>query len=144
MYNGINITQTCNYIKILCESFIAKCCKKHLSLLVYLYPMAAACPTPFPCNQAWLTIFNAVTGNPDPKKQAELAKSMNLSYHSGFSEFIWAMTACCPDLAYVSIKLSHSNSCPHEHHYHGLCHALKYLYTTCGCGLYFWKTSPQT
>jgi hypothetical protein len=68
---------------------------------------------------------------------------MNLSYRSGVGELIWAMTTCRPDLAFVSVKLSQSNSCPHKHHYHGLRHALKYLYTTRDDGIYFWRTSPR-
>ena len=65
---------------------------------------------------------------------------MQLSYRSGVGELIWAMTTCRPDLAFVSVKLSQSNSCPHEHHFHGLQHALKYMYTTRDDGLYFWRT----
>ncbi len=68
---------------------------------------------------------------------------MKLSYCSGVGELIWAMTTCRPDLAYAAIKLSQSNHCPHEHHYHGLCHALKYLYITKDDGIYFWRTTPQ-
>jgi hypothetical protein len=81
--------------------------------------------------------INAALGDLDPKKQANLAKSMNLFYHLVVGELIWVMTTCCPYLAYTSIKLSQSNSCPHEHHYHGLHHALKYLYTTQDDSLYF-------
>jgi hypothetical protein len=62
--------------------------------------------------------FNAATGDPDKKVQAKLAKEMKLSYRSGVGELIWAMTTCHPDLVYVVVKLSQSNHCPHEHHYH--------------------------
>jgi hypothetical protein len=104
--------------------------------------MAAACPTPPPCKPNWFKRFNAAIGDPDPKKQANLAKSMHLSYHLGAGELIWAMTTCCLDPAYASVKLSQSNSCFHEHYYHGLRHALKYLYTTWDDGLNLWRTSP--
>jgi hypothetical protein len=67
---------------------------------------------------------------------------MKLNYRGGVGELIWAMTTCRPDLAYTSIKLSQSHLCPHEHHYHGLCHALRYLYKTQNDGLHFWQTSP--
>ena len=53
------------------------------------------------------------------------------------------MTTTCPDLAYASVKLSQANSCPHEHHFHGIKHALKYLYSTKDDGLYFWRTAPR-
>jgi hypothetical protein len=144
MFNGVNITQTRHYIKISCKSFIKKCCDKHLASWMSSFLMAAARPTPFPCNPSCFKKFNAATGDPDPKKQAELAKNMQLSYRSGVGELIWAMTTCCPDLAFVSVKLSQSNSCPHEHHFHGLRHALKYMYTTCDDGLYFWRTESRS
>jgi hypothetical protein len=127
MFDGIDITQTRDYIKISCKSFIDKFCEKHLASWMSSYLMAAASPTPLPCNPNWFKKFNAAIGDPDPKKQADLAKSMHLSYHSGVGDLIWAMTTCCPGLAYASVKLSQTNSCPHEHHYHGLCHALKIL-----------------
>ncbi len=130
MYNGIDIIQTCDYIKISCKSFVKKCCEKHLATWMSSYVMAVACPTPFPCDSTWYKKFNSATGNPDHKKQASLAKSMNLSYRSGVGELIWVMTTCQPDLAFVSVELSQLNSCPHKCHYHGLRHALKYLYTT--------------
>ncbi len=40
------------------------------------------------------------------------------------------MTTCQPDIAFTSVKLSQSNSRPAEIHYHGLKHAIRYLYTT--------------
>ena len=53
------------------------------------------------------------------------------------------MTTCRPDLSYASVKLSQANSCPHELHFHGLKHALKFLYNSCDDGLYFWCTGPR-
>jgi hypothetical protein len=67
---------------------------------------------------------------------------MQLSYHAGVGKLIWAVTTCHPDLAFHSVKLSQSNSCPHKIHYHGLKCALKYLFSTKYDGIYFWWTSP--
>ena len=86
--------------------------------------------------------FSAATGDPDPKAQAKLAKLMEISYLSGVGEIIWVMTTCCPDMAYTSVKLSQASTCPHEHHFHGVKHPLKYLYSTNDDGLYFWRTAP--
>ncbi len=62
----------------------------------------------------------------DKDDQAHLAKEMKLNYRGGIGKVIWAMTTCCPDLAYVSVKLLQSNLYPHEHHYNydSLGHAL--------------------
>jgi hypothetical protein len=104
---------------------------------------ASTQPRPFPTDSAWWNEFNKATDNPDEKAQASLAKEMQLSYCAGVGKLIWAMTTCRPDLAFASVKLSQSNSCPHKIHYHGLKCALKYLYSTKEDGIYFWWTSPH-
>ena len=53
------------------------------------------------------------------------------------------MTTTRPDVAFTSVKLSQANSAPDEHHYHGVKHALKYLYSTRDDGIYFWRTAPR-
>jgi hypothetical protein len=68
---------------------------------------------------------------------------MQLNYRSGVGELIQAMTTCCPDLAFARVKLSQSTLCPHKLHFHGLKHALKFLYASQDDGLYFWHTSPH-
>ena len=103
----------------------------------------AARSTPLPSDQTFQKKFNSSVGNPDKTVQLTLAKEMQLGYRSGVGELIWAMTICHLDLAYSSVKLSQSNSCPHEIHYQGLKHALKYLYHTRDDGLYFWQTHPR-
>jgi hypothetical protein len=99
-------------------------------------------PNPFPTDSAWCSKFNKVIGDPDEKAQASLAKDMQLNYHAHIGKLIWAMTTCSPALAFASVKLSQSNVCPHKIHYHGLKHALKYLYNSKDDGIYFWRTSP--
>jgi hypothetical protein len=55
------------------------------------YPMPAR-STPLQSDAKWLKKFNTAVGDPDPKVQASLAKSMQLTYCSGIGELIWAMT----------------------------------------------------
>jgi hypothetical protein len=98
--------------------------------------------TPLPSKDKWLEKFNAAV-DPDQKNQANLAKQMQISYRSGIGELIWAMTRCRPNLVYTSVKLSQSNTCPNETHYHGLNHALKFLYNSRNDGIYFWQTAPH-
>jgi hypothetical protein len=88
MFNGIDIIQIQDYIKISCKYFIDKCCEKHLASWMSSYLMAAACPMPLPCNQNWFKKSNAAIGDPDPKKHADLAKSMHFSYRLGVGELI--------------------------------------------------------
>jgi hypothetical protein len=66
---------------------------------------------------------------------------MEIKYKGGVGKLIWAMTTCRHDISFTSVKLSQSNSAPAEHHYHGLKHAIRYIFTTQHDGIYFWRTS---
>jgi hypothetical protein len=123
--------------------FVEKVFQKHLATWMKSAYPNAACSAPLPSDQTFQKKFNSLVGNPNKTAQLNLAKEMQLGYCSGVGELIWAMTTCRPDLAYSSVKLSQSNSCPHKIHYHGLKHALKYLYHTKDDGLYFWQTHPH-
>ncbi len=142
MYNGVDVKQTKNCIKVSCKSFIEKKCNKYLNSWMQNFTSTINCPTPLPTDPTWYTQFNAVVCNPDPKVQSKLAKAMQITYCCGVGELIWAMTTTRPDLAFASVKLSPANSAPDEHHYHGLKHALKYLYSMQDDGIYFWRTAP--
>jgi hypothetical protein len=48
--------------------------------------------------------FNAAMGDPDPKIQARLVKTMEISYQSGVGELIRAMMTTHPNLAYASVN----------------------------------------
>ncbi len=142
MYIRIVVLQMQQYIKISCISYITKICEKYLMSWMCNLTSTDDRPTPLPTDPTWMKKFNAATRDPDPKIQAKSAKTLGLSYRSGVCKLIWAMTTCRPDLAYASVKLSQSNACPHDHHFHGVKHFMKYLYSTCDDGIYFWRTAP--
>jgi hypothetical protein len=143
MYNGINILQTRYYIKINLRTCIDKIFEPYFAIWIKNAYPSPACLSPLPLDHMWLKKFNAAVGDTDKTAQAQLAKSMQLNYRSGVGKLIWAMTTCRPDLSYTSVKLSHANSNPHKLHFHGLKHALKFLYNSCDDGLYFWRTGPR-
>jgi hypothetical protein len=143
MYNGVDVTQTCYYIKISCATFINKIFQKYLNTWMKNYTSTSNRPTPLPTDPAWYKRFNSAIGNPDAKHQAQLATQMQLNYRAGVGELIWAMTTTHPDLAYASVKLSQANCSPEEIHFHAAKHALKHLYSTRNDGIYFWQTSPR-
>jgi hypothetical protein len=130
-------------MKISSSTFINKISEKYLSTWMNNFTTMADPPTPLPLDPNWIKKFNAAIGNPDSTVQKKLATSMQLSYQCGVGKFIWAMTTTRPNLAYTAVKLSQANCSPHNHHYHGLKHALKYLYTTCNDGIYFRRMAPH-
>ncbi len=138
MYNGIDILQTRHYIKISVRLFVNKVFEHHLSTWMKSAYLSPTRSTPLPTDAMFMKKFNSSTGDPDPLVQQKLTKTMQLNYQLGFGELIWAMTTCQLNLAFTSVKLSQSNSCPHEIHFRSLKHALKYLYNSKDGGLYFW------
>ena len=143
LFNGINVTQTRDYIKIDCHSYINKFCEKYKNSWLHKVAMTENCPTPLPTDPTWIKKFNAAVGPTDTKQQQHLANKMEIKYKGGVGELIWAMTTCRPDISFTSVKLSQSNSAPAEHHYHGLKHAIRYVYITRHDGIYFWRTKPR-
>jgi hypothetical protein len=94
MYNGVDILQTRHYIKLSVKTFNDKVFKPYFrTWMKTCYPMPS-CSTPLPSNQTWLKKFNAAIGDPDPKVQAQLTESMQLTYRSGVGKLIWGMTTC--------------------------------------------------
>jgi hypothetical protein len=143
MYNGIDILQTKDYIKIDVHSYIQKFCLKYEDTWLSKFTITENRPTPLPTNPNWIKKFNSAIGPSESKAQQELATKMQIN-KSGVGEIIWPMTTCRPDIAFTSVKLSQSNSAPAEHHYHGLKHLIRYLYATRNDGIYFWRTQSLT
>ena len=84
-----------------------------------------------------------VTGDPDPKAQADRTKKMTFSYQSIVGELIYPVITCRPDLAFSVCATSQQNACPHEIHFNGAKHMFKYMYVTKNDGIYFWRTTPK-
>jgi hypothetical protein len=130
MFNGVDVTQIKHYIKIDCPTHVNKLCAKYLDSWLHIVQTTANWPTPLPTDSTWLKKFNAAVGPNNPQAQCKLEALMQINYHGGIGKLIWAMTTCRPNLAYTAVKLSQSNTRPAEHHYHGLKHAIQYLYVT--------------
>lgn len=143
MFNGVDVVQTRHYIKVDCHTYIDKFCAKYLNTWMHKVPLSKTRPTPLPSDADWLQNFNMAVGSDNPKDLAALETSMHIKYRGGVGKLIWAMTTCRPDISFTSVKLSQSNSRPAEIHYHGLKHAIRYLYITRTDGLYFWRTRPR-
>ena len=100
-------------------------------------------PTPLPSKKTFLTLFLNAIGDSDPKIKRDLKISMKISYCSAIGELIYAMTTCCPDIAYATVQASQYSTRPHAIQYHGVRHILKYLYATKDDRLYYWRVTSN-
>ncbi len=75
MYNGVDVLQTCHYIKLNVKTFIDKVFKHHISTWMKTSYPTPNHSTPFLTDTTCLKKFNAAIGNPDKKIQSNLAKN---------------------------------------------------------------------
>jgi hypothetical protein len=68
MFNGVDVTQTKDYAKVDCHTYIDKMCSKYLTLWLNKVSLLETWPTPLPSDGDWLNRFNAATGPTDPKE----------------------------------------------------------------------------
>ena len=68
---------------------------------------------------------------------------MSFGYRSAIGELIYALVTCRPNLSYAVVWGAQNSARPHDIHFNGVKHILKYLYLTCDDGLYFWRAEPN-
>ncbi|KAL7536683.1 hypothetical protein ACHAWF_005531, partial [Thalassiosira exigua] len=143
IFNGMDIVQSREFIKVHCKTYIERICEKHLATWMKRVPIAADRPVPLKTDHNYLRRLYTSVGSKDPAAQALLAKTNGLSFRSGIGELIYPMSTCRPDLSFAAIKLSQSSSCPDQLHFTALRHALRYMYATRDYGLHYWRPSPR-
>jgi hypothetical protein len=144
LYNGLDILQTKDYIKVSCETYINQISNIHLDHGWIKSYLISDRPTLLPTTPPFMKALQTEEGNPDPVIKRALKKKMGFSYQSRIGQLVYAMVCCCLDLSFATVKLSQHNSCPGRVHLEGVRHALKYLYQTQSKGLYFWRTTPRS
>ena len=98
MFNGLDIEQTQDYVKVSCSTYITRVCEKYQTPWMHSHMMRGQ-PTPFPTTQGSMSGFLSTEGDPDEKVQAKLALDMKCQYRNVVGELIYAMTTCRPDIS---------------------------------------------
>ena len=99
MFNGIDIQQTRNWIKISVGTYVERMMQKHLTTWMNDKYMLSK-PTPLPSTQKIMRDFFNATGDPDEKEQARLSAAMGFTYRSGIRELIYPMRTSRSHLRY--------------------------------------------
>jgi len=76
LFNGLDVLQTRDYIKISCATYIDKISEKHLTNWMRNFDVPVSRPTPLPSRPSFMKTFLAAEGDDDPTKQAKLKKDM--------------------------------------------------------------------
>jgi len=113
-FNGMDIHQTRDYIKLTCERYLQKMLKSHEWLDTSTNPDK---PTPLPSDNHFMqALENAVTPNTTDEK-ALLQLKMGFHYRQVIGEVLYPMTKCRPDVALHITKLSQYMDNLAEEHY---------------------------
>jgi hypothetical protein len=141
LYNGTNIEQTRDYIRLHSTSYIDKI----LAANTWIGESARArVDRPVRMNGTSDALQHLDT-SPVPSSDSEresLERSMGFSYRKAIGILIWAMVTCRPDLSFAVIKLSQFSNNPGRIHYNHVRHVFRYLQHTRDYGLTYWRTTP--
>jgi hypothetical protein len=136
-FNGVDILQTRDYIKISCESFLDKVIAQH----GWDETIEQHNPVPMRGDSAYQAQLETAEL---PATEAERRKLHNdfFNYRQAIGECIYAMTVARCDIAFAVIKLSQYSANPAKIHYQALRQLFKYLALTKLRGIYYWRKIP--
>jgi hypothetical protein len=141
MYNGLDIQQSRYFIKISVQTWLTKTMAPYFA--DWLDIPTTPFPTPLGSSESFLKRLYTTVGDPSPKVQAALEKSMGIKYRKAIGELIWPMTTCRPDLSQSVVKCAQASACPAEVHYCAVKSIFRYLAATISDGIYFWWTEAN-
>ena len=132
-FNGINIQQSQDFIKISCEDFIDRVLDHHQ----WHEQITQHNPIPMRDESTYLAQLEIAT--PPTLKEQEQLRTEFFNYRQVIGEAIYAMTVARPDISPAVIKLAQYSNNPAKIHYQSLRILMKYLALTKTRGIYFWR-----
>lgn len=137
-FNGIDVTQTRDYIKISNATYFDKILEDKLQ------PTAPSHTYPIPMNSD--PAYNRRIEDAVPLTDKELQKvekKFGFSYRQGIGELIYGMVTCRPDISFPLIKLSQYSTKPALEHFEAVQELYNYIRSTKSDGIYYWRTAPR-
>ncbi len=94
LYNGLDILQTKDYIKVSCEMYINRMSRAHIEQGWMKNHFIPNRPTPLPTTLQFLKDFQTTDGDPNQTAQKTLKKKMGFSYSSRIVQLVYPMVCC--------------------------------------------------
>ena len=139
-FNGIDITQTRDYIKISSKSYITKVLADYKWTTEESHPTLN--PIPMKEDSTYQNRIDAEHGphyQEDPIGFNELETKMGFKYRKAIGELLFTMVTTRPDISYPVLKLSKFSNFPSEIHYLAIKTLFRYLRNTSDDGILFWR-----
>ena len=140
LFNGIDISQTRDYIKIHCNTYLDRVFKRHHHWMDTI-PFDNE-PHPMRSDSEYATTLEEDSST-TIDQIVILEEEFQFKYRSVTGELIFAMVTTRPDISFHIIKLCQYNACPGRSHFDAVKKLLLYLRNTANDGIYFWRSSPN-
>jgi len=141
-FNGYDVLQTRNYIKLSAESYIRRLLKAH----GWDNPSpreSSNKPKPPLHESDVANLFNLAAGlvenTPEHKT---LEAEQGFGYRSVLGEILFAYALCRPDIGYAVMTLEKFSTAPNALHHKSLKHLAIYLRQTQDWGIMYWRMEP--
>jgi hypothetical protein len=139
-FNGIDILQARDFVKISCETHIDRIALHH----GWQNEIASNQPVPMRSDSESLRKLELSKGPDDPSEAQDLQQEMGFSYRQAIGQLIFAMTVGRIDISsYPIIKLSQYSAQPSKAKYQAVKQIFIYLNATRDYGLTYWRPSPN-
>ena len=111
MFNGIDVLQTQDYVKISVQTYVERISEKHLNSWMTMTQNLEYL-TPLPRRPKMMQDILNADGSMDEKVQEALAKRMGVGYHGGIGKLIYVMIICHPDISYLVVCFRNTAQSP--------------------------------
>ena len=140
-YNGIDVHQTRDYVKLSCETYIDRVLQTHG------WDKPGARETDrfdsIPMTPDSATALVQLTGpSEDTQEHRDLETEAGFGYRQVLGELVYAYVVCRLDIAFAVTLLSRFASAPAREHYAALKNIAKYLRKTKDWGIVYWREKP--
>ena len=139
-YNGIDLYQTRDYVKVACDTYIGRLLQTHdWQDPELLAPYRDAAPV---VDELAKTLYDLEGPAEDSTAHKALREKMGFSYRQLLGELMYAYVVARPDIGFAVCLLARFSSCPHQKHYEALEKIAKYLGATKDWGIIYWRPTP--
>jgi len=142
-FNGIDVHQTQDYIKLSCKTYIDRLLQTHGWEKTGTRESDRYDAVPLSSDAA-KQLDEIVGPSEGTKEHRDLEKKVGYSFRQVLGELIYAYVVCRLDIGFAVAKLAQHSQAPAEIHYKGLKDVIRYLRRTKDWGLIYWRPTPNT
>ena len=137
-FNGVDIAQTRQYIKIHNQTYLKKILKNY-SWIWKDKNYKRVNPVPMKTTHGYQKSLEEADRPLTPDSAIKLQRKQGFNYRQAIGELLYAMVTCQPDISYPVIKLSQYSNNPGDIHYEAIKELMHFLHDTIDDGIIYWR-----